>query len=70
MKPLIEELPRHYQRSAPDAELQRVLSLLVEQAFVTNAEDVAALCEGDGIHAAARAYYRAICAYFGVSAAA
>lgn len=32
MKPLIEELPRHYQRSAPDAELQRVLSLLVEQA--------------------------------------
>lgn len=45
-------------------------ALLVEQAFVTNAEDVAALCEGDGIHAAARAYYRAICAYFGVSAAA
>ena len=35
-----------------------------------DAEDVAALCEGDGIHAAARAYYRAICAYFGVSAAA
>ena len=32
MKPLIEELPRHYQRSAPDAVLQRVRSLLVEQA--------------------------------------
>ena len=45
-------------------------ALLVEQAFVTNAEDVAALCEGDGINAAAQAYYRAICAYFGVSAAA
>lgn len=32
MKPLIEELPQHYQDSPPDAEIQRVLSLLVNQA--------------------------------------
>lgn len=31
MKPLIEQLPRHYQRSPQDAELQRALTLLLEQ---------------------------------------
>lgn len=31
MKPLIEDLPQHYQRSPQDAELQRVLHNLVER---------------------------------------
>lgn len=32
MKPLIQELPEHYQVSSQDAELQRVLTLLAEDA--------------------------------------
>lgn len=32
MRPLIQELPEHYRTSPQDAELQRVLSLLAEQA--------------------------------------
>lgn len=32
MRPLILELPEHYQASGPDAELQRALSRLVDQA--------------------------------------
>lgn len=31
MKPLIEQLPRHYQRSPQDAELQRALTVLLQQ---------------------------------------
>ena len=31
MKPLIEQLPRHYQTSQQDAELQRALTVLLTQ---------------------------------------
>lgn len=32
MRPLVEELPRHYQRSPQDAELQRAMGALLDQA--------------------------------------
>ena len=40
-------------------------AVLVEQCFITNAEDLAAWGDADGCVAAAVCYYRAICAYFG-----
>lgn len=40
-------------------------AVLVEQCFITNADDLAAWGDADGCAAAAYCYYQAICAYFG-----
>lgn len=42
-------------------------AVLVEQCFVTNADDVDRFGDADGVERAAQAYYRAICNYFGVA---
>lgn len=66
-KSIVEESDKSVRKEESFAVVDKVKcpALLVEQCFVTNADDVTAWGFDDGCARAARLYYEAICAYFG-----